>query len=50
MLRNAMFGPPSKCRRVSWHRTTAKSKPVIQPHGRSLLDIARALFRPCAIG
>jgi hypothetical protein len=27
-----------------------ESKPVIQPHGRSLLDIARALFRPCAIG
>jgi len=25
-------------------------KPVIQPHGRSLLDIAGALFRPCAIG
>jgi hypothetical protein len=28
----------------------AKGKPDIQPHGRSLLDIARALFRLCSIG
>jgi hypothetical protein len=27
-----------------------ESKPDIQPHGRSLLDIARALSRLCSIG